>query len=168
MDQIVEDAISKATAQARQSNSNVPVIFNLPPTPPHTTKPPQFDPRGNLPQDILHILDSDFTSKSADHQAAKDQQISRVAEELRVKVRLSRYRRVRDQLSDSEDDNTEQEEEESDSSEDGPEDDSQQIQDDQKKYPQVDTQSDDEADLVDGSGDEEGERAKNKQNVGQA
>ncbi|KNE98325.1 hypothetical protein PSTG_08401 [Puccinia striiformis f. sp. tritici PST-78] len=203
MDQIVEDAISKATAQARQSNSNVPVMFSNQFNPPqysmasqpyhiphgnpsaisaqpiHLLTPqlqpptyssahnqtPSVDPRGNLPQDILHILDSDFTSESADHQAAKDQQISRVAEELRVKVRLSRYRRVRDQLSDSEDDNTEQEEEESDSSEDGPEDDSQQIQDDQKKYPQVDTQSDDEADLVDGSGDEEGERAKNNKTL---
>ncbi|KAA1072979.1 hypothetical protein PGTUg99_012977 [Puccinia graminis f. sp. tritici] len=123
---------------------------------------PSVDPRSHLPQDILHILESDFTSDSADNQARKDQQISRVAEELRVKVRLSRYTRVRDQLSDSEDEVSEQGKESDiseDESEDGSEKNSEDPMNNQKVNPQSDI--DDEADLVDGSGDEEEERAKN-------
>ncbi|KAI9621461.1 hypothetical protein H4Q26_015764 [Puccinia striiformis f. sp. tritici PST-130] len=133
MDQIVEDAISKATAQARQSNSNVPVMFSnqfnhpniqwlLNPTHTHGTHLPSQSPihllTPQLQPPTYSSAHNQTPSRIADHQAAKDQQISRVAEELRVK-----------------------EEEESDSSEDGPEDDSQQIQDDQKNILKMEIES---------------------------
>lgn len=124
-------------------------------------KSPYTDDPGNpLPQDILHILQSDFASDSPDTQARKDQQISRVAEELRVKVRLSRYRRVRDQLSDSEDEDCQRGEGIDTSDSDG-EDDSEESTEDQSNNLQIDPQADDEADIIDGSGDEEEERKKN-------
>ncbi|WAR58538.1 hypothetical protein PtB15_5B772 [Puccinia triticina] len=118
------------------------------------------DPRSHLPQDILHILESNFTGDSADNQDRKDQQISRVAEELRVKARLSRYRRVRDQLSDSEDEDSEPGKANR-SSEEDTDDESEENRDKKNDCQKFDPQSDNEADLIDGSGDEDEEQAKN-------
>ncbi|WAR55832.1 hypothetical protein PtB15_6B575 [Puccinia triticina] len=129
------------------------------PTAPPAHRPTSSaDPRSHLPQDILHILESNFTGDSADNQDHKDQQISRVAEELRVKVRLSRYRRVRDQLSDSEDEDSEPGKA-SGSSEEDTDDESEENRDKKNDCHQFDPQSHNEADLIDGSGDEDEEPA---------
>jgi hypothetical protein len=132
-------------------------VMPPPQIPPSSSLPKStssIDPSNRLPQDILHIIQSDFTGDSTDAQAQKDQNISRVAEELRVKVRLSRYRRVRDQLSDSEDEVGE-------SSGDDTVNNSEENTLDQDLDDNIDPPDDDEADLIDGSGDEEEEREKN-------
>ncbi|KAH9811583.1 Gar1/Naf1 RNA binding region-domain-containing protein [Melampsora americana] len=57
----------------------------------------------NLPQDILHIIESDFTNADGTTiDERRETELSRITEELRIKVRLSRYQRARDEMSDSE------------------------------------------------------------------
>ncbi|MBW0520775.1 hypothetical protein O181_060490 [Austropuccinia psidii MF-1] len=104
--------------------------------------------RKDLPPDILHILQSDFVSGSC-HLQDRDQQIQQAVEGLRVETRLNRYRRVRDQLADSQDDDTD-------------DDDVDQLDQDEGSSPMAEDECQDECldsndalSDIDGSGDEE-------------
>lgn len=110
----------------------------------------------NLPQDILHIIESDFTN--ADGTSIDDRretELSRITEELRIKVRLSRYQRARDEMSDSETDTESNSDEVQIESHLRPINDEKVEDEDDNRLSETD-ESD-----VDGSGDEEAERIKN-------
>ncbi|KAG0142798.1 hypothetical protein CROQUDRAFT_717477 [Cronartium quercuum f. sp. fusiforme G11] len=122
-----------------------------------TSKP--VPPTANLPQDIMHILDSDFTNTNGTNDDDRRQaELNRITEELRIKVRLSRYQRARDETSDSETENESDSDEAQDSSHLRPVKGENLTGDAEEEE---DADSEIEGSDVDGSGDEEMECIKN-------
>ncbi|EGG03774.1 uncharacterized protein MELLADRAFT_108979 [Melampsora larici-populina 98AG31] len=110
----------------------------------------------NLPQDILHIIESDFTNADGTTiDERRETELSRITEELRIKVRLSRYQRARDEMSGSETETESNSDEVQIQSHLRPSN-GEKVEDEEENQFSETDESD-----VDGSGDEEAERIKN-------
>ncbi|CAH7687607.1 Gar1/Naf1 RNA binding region-domain-containing protein [Phakopsora pachyrhizi] len=132
LDRIIEERIVQVTNSAFKPDIEGPSLLKLKPTisePSYTTPKLsiEFQPKvkeslfstgnssssyqahsqNNIPQDILHILESNFTSTSTSSEEIDQKELSRVAEELRCKVRLSRYKRTQGEQIGAEDEESE-------------------------------------------------------------
>lgn len=118
--------------------------------PPPEKLTPAVGPDHALPADILHILESDFTNGAPHHYTQNEQQIHSVAEELKFKVRLGHYRDLPEQSANHQGEDMRQDEKsDTSASESGDSEDN--------------SIEEEEAEEVDGSGDEEAERVRNNQ-----